>query len=81
MIVSPETTVVAPNPTTVGPEDGLKAVTATAKMRGKAAVAKWAIAAADIHQARVASIKVGRVIMRAGNAIAVTVEARTRKTT
>ena len=80
MIVNPGTTVVVQNLTTVDPEDGLKTVIATAKTREKAAVANSATAAADIHQARAASIKVGRVIMKAGNAIAVTAKARTKAT-
>jgi hypothetical protein len=86
MIVNPGTTVVARNPTTVARrEDGLKAVTATAKTREKAAAAKSAIAVvssvAGIHQARGASIKVGRAIMKAGNAIVDTAIAKTKVTT
>lgn len=61
MIVSPETTVVARIPTTVGHrEGGLKAVTVTAKTIEKVARKDTAAAvnpAAGIHQARAASIK------------------------
>ena len=90
MIVNPGTTVVARNPTTVvRREDGLKAVTATANTREKAvrkATAAVANPAAGIHQARAASIKVdravmaARAIMKAGNVIAVTAEARPKET-
>ena len=83
MIVNPGTTVVARNPTTAGREDGLRAVTATAKTRGKA-VAAVVIRQAARSQAAVinhaAAIKVDRVIMKAGNAIAATAEARTKAT-
>ena len=84
MIVNPGTTVVARNPTTVDlREDGLRAVIATARTTEKTVVSP----AAGIHQARAASIKVDRAvmvaspIMKAGNVIAVTVEARTREMT
>jgi hypothetical protein len=83
MIVNPGTTVVARNPIT-GREDGLRAVTATARTRRKAAAAV-VIKQAALSQAAVinqaAAIKVDRVIMKAGNAIVVTVatvEARTK---
>lgn len=95
MIVNPETTVVARNPTTVDlREDGLRAVIATAKTTEKTVVSP----AAGIHQARAASIKglaasqaavviqaavikVDKAIMRAGNVIAVTAEVKAKTTT
>jgi hypothetical protein len=81
MIVNPGNTAVARNPTTAAREEGLKAVTARAKARAAAAVV---IKQAALSQAAVinpaAVIKVGRAIMKAGNAIAATAKARTKAT-
>ncbi len=87
MIVNPGTTVVARNPIT-GREDGLRAVTATARTRRKAAAAvvikQAALSQAALSQAAVinqaAAIKVDKAIMKAGNAIAATAAARTKAT-